>query len=214
MPDKAFYHFIEKGLKTLGYNPSTALIEFFIFYTHELNRWNKVHNLTSITEEEDIAVKHFFDSLLYLKVIDTRIDRLVDIGTGAGFPGIPIKAVQPGIHVTLVEPQTKKCLFLRHLLRQSEILTDCEIINKRVEDIHLDAQFDVAVTRALFSLKEFAEKSARLIKPDGSMVVSKGPGVDEELKDIHNYKLFNLKLPFTDIERRLVVMKKEVSPSL
>lgn len=209
MNNKPLYNFIIQGLKSLEYDPSPAVAEFFIFYIHELTRWNKVHNLTSITSEKDIAVKHFFDSLLYLKAMPNHLSRLVDIGTGPGFPGIPIKAVKPDLSVTLVEPHRKKCSFLRHLIRESGIVKGTEIINKKVEDIEVPDLYDAAVTRALFSVREFSQKAAPLIKPGGYMIVSKGPGVEKELKEIQNYEIINLKLPFTDIERRIIIMKKD-----
>jgi 16S rRNA (guanine527-N7)-methyltransferase len=209
MDNKNLFDFIRQGInELLGYDPSPAATEFFLFYAQELIRWNKVHNLTAITQEKDIVVKHFFDSLTYLKVMPSSAGRLIDIGAGAGFPGIPVKAVNPEISLTLVESHTKKCSFLRHLVRQSDLLKGTEIINKRVEDIPKDEQFDAAVTRALFSLKEFADKAEGLIKPGGCLIVSKGPAVGKELKRIHNYETVNLSLPFVDIKRHMVIMKK------
>jgi 16S rRNA (guanine527-N7)-methyltransferase len=84
----------------------------------ELKKWNRAYNLTGLKTDEDIIVKHFLDSLLYIKALPDRKLKLADAGTGAGFPGIPIKIIRPEINITLIESSRKKSAFLRHLLRE------------------------------------------------------------------------------------------------
>jgi 16S rRNA (guanine527-N7)-methyltransferase len=180
-------------------------------YSSELKKWNKAYNLTGLKKDEEIIIKHFLDSLLYLKVInDGKVD-IADIGTGAGFPGIPIKIIRPEIEIYLIEPSGKKTAFLNHIIRQLG-LKNIEVIEKPVEEIKVNRELprfvDIAVTRALFSIKDFKKKASHIIKPGGKLILSKGPKVYEELKSLRNidYKIVTLRLPLTSIERYLVLL--------
>jgi 16S rRNA (guanine527-N7)-methyltransferase len=188
-----------------------SVIDSFLLYLCELKRWNeRVCNLTSLKKDEDIIIKHFFDSLLYLKVMpDGRLLRIVDIGSGAGFPGLPIKILRPDYSLTAIEARGKKCSFMRHIIRKLG-LKDVTVINKRVEEVTDLSAFDVAVTRAVFSLREFIEKGEKLVKKNGVLIISQGPGVWQEISTIHERTcdVTSLPLPFSSITRYLVTIKK------
>jgi 16S rRNA (guanine527-N7)-methyltransferase len=98
---------LEKGINELGITPSKQQINNFITYLSELKKWNKAYNLTGLKKDEDIIIKHFLDSLLYLKAIPHGEITVADVGSGAGFPGIPIKIIRPEIDMYLVEPSRK-----------------------------------------------------------------------------------------------------------
>ncbi|MEW6215889.1 MAG: 16S rRNA (guanine(527)-N(7))-methyltransferase RsmG, partial [Nitrospirota bacterium] len=101
-----------------GYVPEMEQLSAFMTYLSELKRWNKAYNLTSLSKDEDIIIKHFLDSLLYLKAIPDGEIKIADVGSGAGFPGIPLKIIRPEIEMYLIEPSRKKSAFLRHIIRQ------------------------------------------------------------------------------------------------
>lgn len=199
---------LKRGLVELSLAYSHVQVRAFMTYLIELKKWNKAYNLTALKTDEDIIVKHFLDSLLYLKAIPEGEVSVMDVGSGAGFPGIPIKIIRPGIAMYLVEPSRKKASFLRHIISVLG-LEGIEVVEKRIQEIK-SLMVDVAVTRALFDIKEFMIKASLHVKRGGRLVLSKGPKVHEELKLIKNmdYELLTLALPLSPIKRFIVVIKK------
>jgi len=181
-----------------------------MMYLSELKKWNRIHNLTGLRTDEDIIIKHFLDSVLYLNVLPAEKITVADIGSGAGFPGIPMKMIRPEIEMYLVEPSAKKSSFLNHLIRTMN-LDAITVIEKRVEETRTPGDIipvDAAVSRALFSVKDFIRKTSHLVKPGGWLVLSKGPKVSEELKRIKHgeAELIIRRLPLSDIKRFFVVI--------
>src|SRR4030042_6663166 len=203
---------LKEGLLSLGLTPSDDRMKCFSVYLSELKKWNKACNLTGIRNDEDIVIKHFLDSLLYLGPIPQGIVRVADIGSGAGFPGIPIKILRPEIEMYLIEPSWKKAAFLRHITRQLKI-EEIKIIEKRIEEITVLAELvtpvDVVLTRALFDIRKFIQKTAHIVKRGGIFILNKGPKVQEELKKVGDleYELLTIPLPQTDIVRSIVIVK-------
>ena len=198
-----------RGLKELSLPFAPAQVGAFMTYLSELRKWTKAYNLTSLKTDEDIIVKHFLDSLLYLKALPDREVSLMDVGSGAGFPGIPLKIMRPAIRMYLLEPSRKKANFLRHITR-TLALDAIEVLEKRIEEVK-SLTVDVAVTRALFEIKEFIEKASPHVKEGGRLILSKGPKVKEELKGIKEMhcEVLTLFLPTTQIKRFLIVIRKE-----
>jgi len=198
---------LKEGLRELGFPCEEGQIASFETYLAELLRWNRAHNLTGLRDRRDIVVKHFLDSLAFLKVIPPDAGSMADIGSGAGFPGIPIKIMRPQMKVVLVEPSEKKCVFLRHI-RALLGLQGLEVIAARVEDVE-DVSVDAAVTRALFSVGEFAKKASGLLNRGGILILSKGPRLREELAGVDPGKIAvtEIRLPFSDALRRIVVVR-------
>jgi 16S rRNA (guanine527-N7)-methyltransferase len=201
---------LKDGLIELGLVPLDDRINAFMTYLFELKKWNKAYNLTGLRKDEDIIIKHFLDSLLYLNVMPHGDIKVADIGSGSGFPGIPIKIIRPEIEMYLIEPSGKKSAFLRHVVRQLQ-LEKIEVIEKRIEDIkigqELQSPVDVAVTRALFSIKDFVKKASHIVRQEGILILNKGPKVKEELKMFRDikYEIVTVNLPLTDIKRHIVV---------
>lgn len=197
------------GLLELGLPASEEQVNAFMTYLSELEKWNRAYNLTGLAKDEDIVIKHFLDSLLYLKAIPQGAMRVADIGTGAGFPGIPITIIRPETEMHLIEPSGKKAAFLRHIIWQLQ-LKKIEVIEKRIEEIKvnqgLSFAVDVAVTRALFDATEFIRKASHIVKPGGILILSKGPKASEELAKLKNvsYQLLTVALPLSDIKRSIV----------
>ena len=155
----------------------------FDLYANLLIEWNQRFNLTAITDKEGIYVKHFLDSLL-LKRDFREGETLCDIGSGAGFPGIPLKIVYPQLHVYLMEPTGKKCTFLAEVIRQLD-LKDIDILNCRREE-YREARFDYTTARGVSRLNILSELCLPLTKVHGHFVAMKGSQGDRELEEAGN----------------------------
>lgn len=200
---------LKNGLCILGLPYSRDQIEAFLRYLTELKKWNRAYNLTGLKSDEDIVIKHFLDSLLFLKVLPSDIRSAADIGSGAGFPGLPMKIMRPELTMVLIEPSQKKALFLDHM-RRTLGLTGLEIINSRIEDVK-GLLVSAVLTRALFSVKEFMDKAGKILKHDGVYLLSKGPKVEEELRGLRIRNMVGeaIQLPFHKSTRHLVMIRKE-----
>jgi len=172
------------GLKQLGVEPRDTLLEQFFLYRQELLEWNTRMNLTAITGQEDVLVKHFLDSLSVLKVYDKSSVRLLDIGSGAGFPGLALKIVRPQWEVVLLEATGKKVTFLRHMIETLQ-LKHVEAVNGRAEEFahRLDyrATFDVVTARAVASLPVLLEYAAPFCRVGGRIILLKKGELEDEL---------------------------------
>ena len=154
----------------------------FDMYYSFLVEENKKYNLTAITEKEEVYVKHFEDSLLMNQVIDlTKNISICDVGSGAGFPGIPLKICYPNIELTIIEPTQKRVRFLQMLCEKLEI--EVNIINDRVEKQanNLEETFDIVTARAVASTNVLLELLVKICKVDGKVVIYKGEKAKEEL---------------------------------
>jgi len=144
--------------------------------------WNRRISLTSITSPEEIVRTHFAESLLATRACGEIDGRLADVGTGAGFPGIPLRMYIPALGLTLIEPNAKKCAFLAEVARALE-LKDVEIIQKRYEDVRRpEPPCDIVTARALGQFLEFAEWAESVLDPGGRMMIWTGPDGRLELE--------------------------------
>jgi 16S rRNA (guanine527-N7)-methyltransferase len=192
-----------QGIEALGLTCDEAQAGLFMTYLSELKKWNRAYSLTSIRDDRGIVIKHFLDSLLYLKALPSEMGSLADIGAGAGFPGLPIKILRPELRLYLVEPVQKKAAFLRSTVRRLG-LEGVEVLAQRVEDVS-GFQVDACVTRALFAVAEFYETSRHIVLPGGVLVLSKGPKVEEELRETPiACETLEVVLPFEGAVRVLV----------
>lgn len=188
-------------------------------YMKLLLEWNEKINLTAITEEDDIILKHFADSLTILKYIPQG-EKIVDVGTGAGFPGIPVKIVRDDVEVTLVDSLNKRILFLEDVIQKLKL--------KKVETLHFRAEefgqnkkyresFDIATSRAVANLSILVEYLLPLLKIGGTCICMKGAEIEEELENSKKAiqilggkieKVEEFTLPGSDIKRNIVIIKK------
>lgn len=201
-------HLLSNGLSQLGIETDESVIKGFEIYLRELQKWNKAYNLTALTSDEDIIVKHFLDSLLYLKAFPENACTVCDAGSGAGFPGLPIALVRPDISMTLVEPSRKKCAFLRHMKRLLN-LDNVTVAESRIEDLR-DERFDIVLTRALFDAADFIKSARHLLKDNGFLLLSKGPKCAEEVQALPNtttYEIITVPLPTTSTNRNLLKIR-------
>ncbi|HVE43544.1 MAG TPA: 16S rRNA (guanine(527)-N(7))-methyltransferase RsmG [Gammaproteobacteria bacterium] len=178
-------------------------------YLTLMHRWNKAYNLTSITDPEDMVYLHIIDSLLihpHLKGAEC-----LDVGTGAGLPGIPLAILNPAQQWTLLDKNNKKILFLNQIL--SELgLKNVKTVHTRIEDFHPSACFDSIVSRALSHLALFVETTAHLLCAEGQWLAMKGRYPAEELIDLPAHCLVQEVKPLTmlgrEIERHIVCLSK------
>ena len=199
---------LKKGLDELDIPWTDMHIDAFRIFLFELKKWNKVHNLTGLTTDRDIIVKHFLDSLLFLKVLPDSAVTVADIGSGAGFPGIPVKIMAPRLKMFLLEPVKKKAVFLRHICGKLG-LEKIEVLDRRIEDVE-GLRVDAAMTRALYGVGDFIEKTGRILAAQGVLILSKGPRLREELEglDVRNITVSDIKLPFAGTTRHLVLVRR------
>lgn len=157
-------------------------MDYFKIYYEFLVEENAKYNLTALTTPEEVQIKHFEDSLTVGEALElTSIVSLCDVGSGAGFPGIPLKIKYPHLKLTIIEPTAKKCAFLRELVLKCD-LKDVIIINDRAENCNkLRDSFDCVVSRAVAALPMLAELCIPLVKKGGHFIAMKGPDYEEDL---------------------------------
>ena len=171
-------------------------IDKFNVYYEFLTQENEKYNLTNITLKDDVFIKHFKDSISMANIYDLNQDiSICDVGSGAGFPGIPLKICFPNIKLTIIEPTLKRCNFLKELCKLLDI-NDVVILNKRSEDISstLEEKFDIMTARAVSNLSVLLELVTRMAKINGNIILYKGKNALDELNEASNcIKLLDLK---------------------
>lgn len=172
-----------KQLKNHGLNLIATQIKQLDTYAAFLKEYNEKINLTAIVEYEEVLDKHFYDSLLGFFDLDMK-GTLVDVGTGAGFPGVVLKICYPELKVVLVEPIKKRCVFLKELINKLD-LKDIEVINERGEDYSLNNRevYDFVTARAVSNLSILIEVCGALVKKDGYFIALKGSNGLNEVKE-------------------------------
>lgn len=207
--------------RLVGVHLSRTQLSALTLYERELTDWNARFNLTAIRDPQEIHAKHFLDSLTCLLALrESPIGRLIDVGTGAGFPGIPIKIAYPKMQLTLVESVGKKAKFCRHVVKILD-LQGVDVVQERAENLGQDPafreQYDYAVARAVAILPVLAEYLLPLVRVGGSMLAMKGEsGLAEahsaeralRLLGGHLRQLMPVSLPGVAEERYLVVIDK------
>lgn len=211
----------EKDLAALGVTLSEKQIQQFLTYYEMLVEWNEVMNLTAITEYNEVMKKHFVDSLSLIQTYDVNKNvSVIDVGTGAGFPGLALKIAYPNMKVTLLDSLNKRINFLNAVIEKLG-LTDVETVHGRAEDFakpdKLRERFDLCVSRAVANLTTLSEYCLPFVKVGGEFISYKSEKISEEMENakkaisllggkFDRSKDFNL--PDSDIYRNLVVIKK------
>jgi 16S rRNA methyltransferase gidB len=206
--------FLEE-LKKLGILLTPKQEQDLDTYYKLLISYNNNVNLTAITKEEDVYLKHFYDSLTLFKGIDLKENlKICDLGTGAGFPGLVLKIVFPNLSITLVDSLEKRIKFLDLVIKELE-LKNIKTVHSRIEEFKEIEAFDVVVSRAVAKINILLELGCRIPKVNGLFVFMKG-NILEELKSaknalkVLNYsleKIINFKLPIEESERNIVILK-------
>ena len=192
----------------------------FDVYKNELLQWNAKKNLISENSSQEIITRHFLDSLTALQFIQKPNARIIDVGCGAGFPGLPLKIALPTLELYLLETNRKKVSFLKHIIRLLN-LTDTFVLHDRVENIIKTdlwkEKFDILISRAAFKLSELLSQGEFFLAPGGELIALKGPNVDKEFAQcssiINQYKIsqfiqHDIKVPFLEAQRKIIIGKK------
>lgn len=214
-----FYNKMIELSKKIDISLTKTQIKNYFEYMQLLLEWNEKINLTAITEVDDIILKHFIDSLTVIKYIKEN-NKIIDVGTGAGFPGIPIGIMNSNIDITLLDSLNKRISFLNEVCNKIE-LKNIRTIHGRAEDFGKDKdtreKFDIAISRAVANMTTLVEYLLPFVKVGGYAICMKGPEIEEELSKakfaINELggkieKVENFVLPKSDIERNIVIIKK------
>ena len=211
--------YLKKGMSEYGVSLTDTQVEQFDLYRELLKEWNQKINLTAIEEDKEIVLKHFIDSLSIMPYLNDDSVRLIDVGTGAGFPGIPLKICADNIEVTLLDSLEKRIKFLNEIISSLK-LSGIRAVHSRAEDAGTDKTFrekyDICVARAVANLPVLLEYCLPFVKINGIFIAMKGSSTEEFDKcekalDILGgkiEKIDKLLLPDSNIERNVIVVRK------
>jgi 16S rRNA (guanine527-N7)-methyltransferase len=201
-------HELGRDAAALGVTLAVAQVATLERYLDLLEKWNRVYNLTAIRERSRMVTHHLLDSLAVLPHV--RGPRVLDVGSGAGLPGIPLAVAGPSLHVTLLESNHKKSAFLTQAVAELQ-LANVQVVTERVESWRTEVRFDTIVSRAFAELGEFASLAGRLLAPQGVLAAMKGVHPFEEIErlpqGIRVEQVVRLHVPGLDAERHLVLMR-------
>ncbi len=217
--DNELKELLIKGLTHYKTEISDTQVVQFEKYMELLKEWNKKINLTAIEDDREIVIKHFIDSVSIVPYISNEDKKIIDVGTGAGFPGIPLKIVNPKNDITLLDSLDKRIKFLNEVINSVNI-TQISAIHGRAEDFGANPlyreKYDIAVARAVSNLPVLLEYCLPFVKINGIFIAMKGSNTEEfencnKALDILGgkiEKIEKMELPFTNIERNVVVVRK------
>ena len=216
---------IEKKSSKIDINLDNEICNKLYNYMNLLLEWNEKINLTAITDEKEIILKHFIDSFTINKFINSG-DIMLDIGTGAGFPGLPIKIIRPEVDVFLMDSLNKRINFLNEVIESLQ-LKNIEAFHSRAEEMAKNnkfrEKFDVVTSRAVAKLNILLEYMLPYTKVNGKCLCMKGPNIEEEIKEAEKAlkilggeieKIEKIILPDSNIERNIIIIRKKSATPL
>ncbi len=211
---------LEQGAKAMGADLDPSQMGQFVVHARELLEWNRFANLTAIIDAEEMAEKHFLDTVPLVPLICQNA-RVLDIGAGGGFPGIPLKVLRPDLRVTLIEAARKKTNFLKHIIRTLG-LRDVEVHQVRAEELGKGGHdkagaYGVIVSKGVSRLEKLLDLALPLLGRPGIIIAMKGMSVEEEVTTIEGkmkkeglvLQMERYRLPALGIERTLVILRRE-----
>ena len=219
MEKEEFSNKLKDSMKKINIEITEKQVDDFYNYMNLLLEWNEKINLTAITEENDIILKHFVDCGTILKYIKDN-SSIIDIGTGAGFPGIPLKILNNSLKITLMDSLNKRIIFLNDVIEKLK-LSNIEAIHERAEELarnkNYREKFDISTSRAVANLSTLSEYMLPFVKKDGIAISMKGSNIDEELNNSKKAikilggkieKIDNFNLAETDNLRNIIIIRK------
>jgi 16S rRNA (guanine527-N7)-methyltransferase len=198
---------LEGALGAMGLDLGVVERAGLFAYLALLGKWNKTYNLTAIHEPERMLTHHLLDSLAVLPYIEA--ERLLDVGSGAGLPGIPLALARPAMRVTLIDASHKKCAFMQQAVIELG-LSNVEVHHVRAETLKPDAPYQQIVSRAFSDLTEFVRLTRHLLAPGGTWLAMKGLYPNEELAQLKGARLkadHRLNVPHLEADRHLIVLE-------
>ena len=198
---------LESGLTALNLPYTPEQIEKLLAFIKLIAKWNKAYNLTAVRNNEDMARLHILDSLAILPYIEGK--RVIDIGTGAGLPGIPLAIFLPEVEFVLLDSNAKKTRFVQQVILELK-LKNVSVIHSRAEDYQPELGFDIVTTRAFSSLPDMVKMTAHLLNPNGVILAMKGQIPEAELAAIKTTAtLIPISVPEVEAERCLVLISSQ-----
>lgn len=211
---------LTRHARQLGIELNEHQLALFDVYKNELLQWNTKTNLISENSSREIITRHFLDSLTALQFISKPNARIIDIGCGAGFPGLPLKIAMPSLQMFLLETNRKKVSFLKHIIRLLN-LSQAFVLHDRVENIIKKdlwkEKFDILISRAAFKLSELLPQGEHFLVSGGQLIALKGPNVDEEVTQclpvqnqckISQLIQYDISSPFLEAQRKIIIGAK------
>ena len=215
--DRFLYDMLDAAARALQAPLTERELALFDVYCNELAFWNRKMNLVGDTTHRDIVTRHFIDSLTPVPYIVRPAGRLLDIGSGGGFPGIPLKIVLPSLRIALLESSRKKASFLKHMIRRL-CFAEVQVIHARTEAAIRDASlcnvFDTVISRAAFKLPELLETAKCFLAPEGRLIAMKGPNFRQEADRAGTPELVfeachSIAVPFLHKHRNILIYRRD-----
>ena len=206
--DKKDRDLLIEGSQRMDLALSDQVIDQLMTYLDLVEKWNRVYNLTAIREREEMIKLHFLDSLSILKHV--HVKNVLDVGSGAGFPGIVLAITKPELKVTVMDSVNKKTTFMQQV--KSELsLMNLDVVNSRVEDYQPTTLFEAVTSRAFSNLKNMMSLTQHTLQKEGVWLAMKSKDVKQEVEafEKNQYTLIPLEVPFINAERYLVISKKD-----
>lgn len=216
--DQSLCDMLHDAARTLQVSLTDREVHLFGVYCDDLIFWNRKMNLIGTDSRMDIVIRHFIDSLTPVPFISRPEGRLLDIGSGGGLPGIPIKIALPSLHIALLEASRKKASFLKHMIRRLQFAR-ARVIHARTEaamhDVSLCGAFDTVISRAAFKLPELLETALYFLAPEGQLIAMKGPNYRQEADAATTPNLVfkachAITVPFSDEHRNILIFQRDV----
>lgn len=199
---------LEQGARALGIEMGPQMRDLLVSHIEHLSAWNRKMNLTAVTAPREMVIRHVLDSLSVSSFV--RGSRVLDVGSGNGFPGIPLSIVHPELEVVLVESRRKRAEFLRYVVAQMKI-DNAFIVNKRIEHYRSDGKFDTLMARAFSSLPELVRLTGHLLSPGSRMLAMKGKCPETETAQLpsalrERLEMVKLEVPYLNADRYVVLI--------
>ena len=211
---------LSEGAALIGIRLGKAELDRFATYHREILLWNRRINLISERSAQEIVIRHFLDSLTTAQFLERPTGALIDLGSGGGFPGIPLRIALPGLHLSLVEASRKKISFLSHVVR-TLCLDRVQVINGRVEELTagdaMAGRFDTLISRAAFKLPDLIRTASFFLNPGGQLIAMKGPDPHKEMEETEHFldstgMVFTacrtVRLPGADLQRKIIIYNR------
>ena len=216
-----YYDLMEKSMKNLNMDFTKSQYDKFEKYMKILQEWNEKINLTSIIEDKEVIQKHFIDSIKIFEFEEIKhMKKIIDVGTGAGFPGIPIKIIKSDVELTLLDSLNKRIKFLKEVGNELN-LENIDYIHGRAEDYGNDRdyreEFDLATSRAVANMTVLSEYCLPFVKVGGYFIALKGPSIEDELRDSEIAieklggrlkEIIEVDIEESDLKHNLVIIEK------
>jgi 16S rRNA (guanine527-N7)-methyltransferase len=218
--EKTVLHTLEAGAAEIGVRLAEPELELFALYYRELLIWNRRVNLVSEKSSREIVIRHFLDSLTVTPCISRKDGLLIDLGSGAGFPAIPLSIVLPHLQVMLVEASRKKSSFLSHIVRTLR-LARVTVVRERIEALIGEkacaGSFDTVLSRAAFKLPDLIRMASFFLKPEGILIAMKGPDPQAEMADAEQVLATvgmvyaasrTVRVPDSNLSRKIIIYQR------